>query len=307
MLPGLALENARSADDCATYANVVRSYPGTPEAEEATRLRHARYEGALASLTARGGQARTLEFFRQLFAHLEAHEEAEVLVRFRAPSASTLSALDELLARQNGPGVEPIAPAFTASRARTRETIVYDRLRDAFAEVAPRDVLPLDHGMRLPEVLTEQQIAERLAAESDFGASTEELEALAARLHEDNDPPVLGPEIRIDYEVVPTGDLFVLETRPLFDDPRFGGVGAELPPDRRFAGFRVDFDVRMRLPAPEGGVAPAPVTLRFSVAPPETLPLGTPTERSTAEVYELLATAAFDRLSAELSRAFFGG
>jgi hypothetical protein len=69
----------------------------------------------------------------------------------------------------------------------------------------------------------------------------------------------------------------------------------------------MDFTVEMRLPVPEGGEAPAPVTLRFSVAPPETLPFGTPTERSTAEVYELLATAAFDGLSAELSRAFFGG
>lgn len=297
LLPGLALANAREQNDVASLTNVIRTYPGTPEANTASELRHGRYVAALDSLRARGGRAEVLAYFERLFGYLESHDAPEVLVRFRAPSATFLTALDELLGRQNGGDVEPIAPSFSARPSRMRETIVYDRLQAGFRAVVDADVLPLDHGVRLPDRLSEAEVAARIQSEMDLGASPEELTALSARLHEDNDPPALldgtAPEIRIDYEVVPTGDIYVLDGAP----SPYGG-----PPDppRRFAGFRIDFVVELRL-----GSEPQRPILRFSVTPPASMMVGD-VDPSASTIYERLASAAFDQLGSELTGAFFG-
>lgn len=288
VLPGLALAHAREEDDVPSYSTVVTGYPGTPEATEAARLRHGRYTDALAAITARGAAPEALAFFDRLFTTLEETSGgSEVLVRFRMPSSRSLTELDEALARTNGERIEPISPSFSRRASRLRESVVYDRLRAAFAGVVPDDVLPLDHASRLPDRPSEAEIEERIA-EVPFPDEVAERARIAAEI----DDPREVPEIRIDYEVLPTDTVYEMTV--------VGGSYDE--PARLFAGFRVDFDIEMRL-----GLAPERHTLRFSVEPPERLSLSRSAGPPTAEsVYEELASAAFDRLGAELSEALFG-
>ncbi len=301
LMPGLALANAREHDDIDSFNSVIEGYPGTPEADEATRLRHVRYGNALEALRTRGSRRELLAFFEQLFGYLEAHPGREVRVRFRAPATTALEALDLEVRRRNRVDIEPIAPAFMARANRVRETMVYDRLRRGFAEFADPDVLPLAHGVGLPWRMSDADIRERLAAERDLGSSDDELAALDRMLHEQNDPAAEHPEIRIDYSVVPTGDVYVLET---IGFGGYGGYGAPIEP-RRFAGFRMDFVVELRLPDALGET-PRP-TMRFSVEPPESLPVDRgSSESSSRAMYDLLATAAFDQLGEQLARALYG-
>lgn len=317
LMPGLALANAREHDDIDSFNSVITGYPGTPEAEEATRLRHARYASALEALRARGSRREILSFFERLFTYLEAHPGREVRVRFRAPSTAALAALDAEVARRNRADVEPIAPAFQARANRTRETMVYDRLRRGFAELAEPDVFPLRHGIRLAERLSEADIATQLAMVRDAGGTAEDVAETEASLRLQNDPPTEVPEIRIDYAVVPSGDVYVLETVGYYG-AGLGGLGIDAP--RRFAGFRMDFVVELRMAdeADHDGSAAAagdparadtgerPV-MRFSVAPPESLPVDRGRDDpSSRAMYDLLATAAFDQLGEELARALYG-
>jgi hypothetical protein len=298
LMPALALAGAREHDDIDSFNSVIAGYPGTPEAEEATRLRHVRYANALEALANRGSRRELLAFFERLFAHLEAHPGGEVRVRFRAPATVALEALDAEVTRRNRADVEPIALAFQTRSNRVRETMVYDRLRRGFAEFADPDVLPLGHGVGLPWRMSEPDIDARVALDRELGSTEEELAALEAMLLEQNDPPTEVPEIRIDYAVVPTGDVYVLET---VGYDRYGTYGVPDAP-RRFAGFRMDFVVELRLAG-----EPDRPSMRFSVAPPESLPVDRSREDpSSRAIYDLLATAAFDQLGEQLARALYG-
>lgn len=298
-LPRLALAEAVRSGEADAYTYVIREYAGTPEAEEASRRRHARYESALASLLARGGRDEAAAFFRALFAYLEAHDGPEVLVRFRTPSNAQLHRFDALVDETQNEVVEPIAPSFSRRLSMQREGLVLDRFNTALEPLVPRDVLRLARGTNLPDAPSEEEI-ERLVAE----LPEEERAAERARILERAEDDSAEPEIRIDYTVVPSGDVYVTSTPvlPRIGDPWRPGAGEPEVDRRMFAAFRVLFAIEMRVP----GVAERH-RFALEVQPDEHVRVDGGEDRPTdATVYEVLATSAFDRLGEELSAAFLG-
>ncbi|UJR81373.1 hypothetical protein [Sandaracinus amylolyticus] len=295
-MPRLALEEARRSDDAGAYAYVAREYAGTPEGDEARRLHHARYERALEALIVRGARPEVTAFLRALFAHLEAHEDASVLVRFRTPSSEALRIFDALVDESQNVPIEPIAPSFSRRLSVQREALVFDRLNTAFEPLVPRDVMHLARGANLPDVPSEEQILLRLE-----GVPEEEHEAMRAAILAEAEDEGTAPEIRIEYTIVPTGDVYVSSpVAPRFD--AFGGLDVEHD-ERRFAAFLVRFAIEMRIPgASERNV------FELVVQPDEHVRVdggsGAPSEST---IYEVLATSAFDRLGDGLTTAFLGG
>ncbi|MFO0714527.1 MAG: hypothetical protein U0353_32095 [Sandaracinus sp.] len=313
-LPRLALEAAIAADDVGSYAFVAREHPGTSEAAEASRRRTDRYARVLDALVTRGGRAEAIAFFRALFAYLEAHETHDVLVRFRTPSSELLRDFDRVASDLAEQPVEPIGPSFSRRLSERREALVFDRLRTAFEQVAPRDVLPVVRGQQLPDALSDEERAAMLAPYLD---DPDGLRAATEALDRDRDADSGEPEIRIDYEIVPDGRLFT-SSRERVGDPALAAALGRLgldrpdeidePDDRAFAGFLVRFDIEMRTPLEPGATEPPPrARFRVEVAPPPSFELDAGEGRASASaVYEAMATEAFDRLGAELSAAFFG-
>jgi hypothetical protein len=315
-LPRLALDAAIAADDVGSYAHVMREHPGTAEAAEASRRRAARYETVLESLVPRGGRPEAVRFFRALFAYLEGHETHDVLVRFRTPSNEELRGFDRIASEVAGRPVEPIAPSFSRRLSEQREALVFDRLRTAFAAVAPSDVLPIVRGRQLPSRSTPEAREALLAEvpEEERAARAEEL----ARAEEDESGE---PELRIAYEVVPDGRVYTADApaAPSFEgDPALrealarlgldaaGSRGSLLDrpvvDDRAFVGFRVRFEIDMRTPG-------SPERARFDVEvapPPSFVVQGGEDLASDRTIYEAMVTEAFDRLGVELERALFG-
>ncbi len=321
----LQLRRLRSAAGVSHHWEVLREHPGTPQAREAARRRSARYAQVLGEIVARGGRAEAIAFFRALFAWLEAHETHDVLVRFRTPSSEVLRDFDRIASELAERAVEPIAPSFSRRLSEQREALVFDRLRAAFAEVAPRDVLPVVRGTQLPDALTAEQRESLLAPHAGDPAA---LAAATEALERDQDDDSGEPEIRIVYEVVPDGRLFTSSPEdPLAGrqgDPRLrealARMGMRLPgedereeDDRAFAGFRVVFDIEMRAPASASIDAtpstdpPARARFRVEVAPPPSFTMtGGEDLASRGAIYEAMASEAFDRLGAELLSGFFG-
>lgn len=324
-LPELSLAGAIEADDVGSYAFVVREHPGTTQAAEAARRRSERYAHVLGEIIDRGGREEAIAFFRALFAYLEAHETHDVLVRFRTPSSEVLRDFDRIASELAERSVEPIAPSFSRRLSEQRETLVFDRLREAFAEVAPRDVLPVVRGPQLPFVLTTEQRTEYLAPHAE---DAEALAAATAALDRDQDADSGEPEIRIDYEVLPDGRIYTSSPDPAMPsvrgDPelaealaRMGIRRPDLQPlqdDRAFVGFRIRFDIEMRTPASspaatDGSQPTPPPRARFSVevAPPPSFHIDAGEDLASAgAIYEAMATEAFDRLGVELLHGFFG-
>jgi hypothetical protein len=322
LLPGLSLAAAIEADDVGSYAFVMREHPGTPQAEEATRRGSARYAQVLGELVARGGREEAIGFFRALFGWLEVHETHDVLVRFRTPSSEVLRDFDRIASELAEREVEPIAPSFSRRLSEQREALVFDRLRAAFAEVAPRDVLPIVRGRQLPAALTTEQRESLLAPHADDPAA---LATATEALERDQDDDSGEPEIRSVYEVVPDGRLFTSTPEDaragMQGDPplreALARMGMRMPgqepmqrDDRAFVGFRIVFDIEMRTPASTAAAlasAPRRARFRIEVAPPPSFTMtGGEDLASRSAVYEAMATEAFDRLGAELLHGFFG-
>lgn len=305
-LPRLALDDAIRSGDAAAYTFVMHAHAGTPEAEEARRRRHARYEDALASLTERGGRPEVIAFLRALFAYLEAHDGPAVAVRFRTPSDAALRRFDALVARTQNDAVEPIAPSFSRRLSMQREAIIFDRLHAALEPLVPRDVLRLGRGANLPEQPSPEDIEEQVALYPE-----EEREAARAQILERAEDARDEPEIRIDYVVEPSGAVYEDAGGDLGDSP-LAGLDPELlarlvggvpsRETRRFAGFLVTFVVEMRIPD-----APERHSFVITVQPDDSISIeGGTGAPSDATVYEVLATTAFDRLGTELTAAFVG-
>ncbi|MDQ3034045.1 MAG: hypothetical protein M3Y87_16640, partial [Myxococcota bacterium] len=310
-LPRLALADAITSADVGAFTFVMHAHPGTPEADEAQRRRHARYEDALESLAVRGGRPEVIAFLRALFAYLEAHDGPAVAVRFRTPSNASLRSFDAAVARTENEVVEPIAPSFSRRVSMQREAIILDRLNAALGPLVPRDVLHLARGANLPEQPSPEEIEEQLAALPE-----DERDAERARILERAEDERDDPEIRIDYVVLPTGDVY--EDREIAEIPSLPDVDpARLDPallaalgiaspgsrePRRFAAFLVTFVIEMRIPG-----APERHSFVITVQPDDSISIRGGTETPTdATVYEVLATTAFDRLGTELTAAFVG-
>ncbi len=325
-LPRLALASAIEADDVGSYAFVMREHPGTPEATEAARRRSERYTRVLDEIVLRGGRPEAITFFRALFAYLEAHETHDVLVRFRTPSSEVLRDFDRIASELAERPVEPISPSFSRRLSEQREALVFDRLREAFIGIAPRDVLPVVRGTQLPSQLTPEQRAVYLAPHLE---DREALAAATAALDHDQDDDSGEPEIRILYDVLPDGRIFTSSPDPAIPatmgDPalaaalaRMGIHRPDLAPavqeDRRaFVGFRIRFDIEMRTPTPPTTDAATPATpgpratFSIDVAPPPSVHIEAGDDLASAgAIYEAMATEAFDQLGAELLRGFFG-
>lgn len=305
-LPRLALAEARRTDAADAYIYVIHQYPGTPEAEEAARRRHARYEAALASLLARGGREEAASFLRVLFAYLEAHDGPQVLVRFRTPMSDALRRFDALVSEGQNERVEPIAPSFSRRLSEQREALVFDRLNAALEPLVPRDVLRIARGGNLPAIPTEEEIETRLA-ELPPELTEEERAAERARILEHAERDSGEPEIRIDYAIVPTGDVYVTSTPvlPAYDDV-FGAGGvmrrAPEPDRRRFAAFVIAFEIEMRVPGSEERHS-----FTIEVQPDAHVSVdGGEAAPTDATIYEVLATSAFDRLAVGLESALLG-
>ncbi|AKF05937.1 hypothetical protein [Sandaracinus amylolyticus] len=297
VMPRLALEEARRADDAGAYAYVAREHAGTPEGEEARRLHHARYERALESLLARGARPEVAAFLRALFAYLEAHDDASVLVRFRTPSSEALRVFDAMVdASQNVP-IEPIAPSFSRRLSVQREALVFDRLNTAFEPLVSRDVMRIVRGPNLRDVPTADEILARLESVPE-----EERDARRAAILAEADDEGPDPEIRIEYTIVPTGDVYVSSpvTRPFFPS-RLDELEPE-EDERRFAAFLVRFAIEMRIPGASERHA-----FELVVQPDEHVRVdGGADAPSDGTIYEVLATSAFDRLGDGLTSAFLG-
>lgn len=307
ILPRLALAVAVQQNEVGSYAYVMREHPGTPEAAEAQTRRAARYHEVLETILARHGRQEASAFFRALFAYYEANDHApDVSIRFRTPSSEVLRIFDGLTQQDSELDVQPIAPSFSRRISMQRESLVFDRLRTAFARVAPSDVLPVALGRNLPYVMTADERELQLSEVPE-----EEREATLARwaIEEDDDSGM--PEIRVTYEIEPDGHVYqsrepideLTAERRALRDLQAALEGRESGPDTRaFAGFRILFDIELRMP----GEATRP-HFTFEIAPPPSIMVDGGEERARdATVYEVMITGAFDYLGVELERAFFG-
>ncbi len=295
-LPVMSLREAIATDDVGAYTYVIHQYPGTPQALEATRRRHARYETARASGNG-GREAEATAFLAALFGYLEAQEGPDVLVRFRTPDSEMLSAFDDAVRSRNDEPIERIAPSFSYRLNAQREMLVFDRLVSAFARIAPNDVLALAHGRPLQPALGEVALAAQLMELPEEERTDEE-----ARLRAAADDDSGAPEIRVLYDVLPTFGVFdLVETSDPLADLLGGSIGRRPAAPRHFAGFVVHFDVEMRVPG-------EPTRRRFEldVEPPASFLVDGGEESPTVgTIYELMATRAFDQLGERLVAAFF--
>ena len=305
VLPRLALALAIQQNDVSSYAYVMREHPGTPEARDAQTRRAARYQEVLEGILARHGRDEATAFFRALFAYYESNDHApDVAIRFRTPSSEVLRIFDLLTQTDTELDVQPLAPSFSRRISTQREALAFDRLRTAFAAVAPSDVLPIALGRNLPERSTADQ---RELALSEV--PEEERGATIARWATEEDDDSGLPEIRVTYEVEPDGRVYQethAELTPLEQRQRAlrdALEGREEGPDTRaFAGFRILYDIELRMP----GVAEHPHFM-LTIAPPPSFTVEGGEERARdATICEVMITSAFDELGAEMERAFFG-
>ena len=95
-------------------------------------------------------------FMGRLLAWLEAHDSPPVRVRFLAPSAEVLVAIDQNLdvfgeVQGVTGGIAPVSPHFTEARSAPRETRITQVLQRGFAPIFPEDVMQLEHAGRVDE------------------------------------------------------------------------------------------------------------------------------------------------------------
>jgi hypothetical protein len=277
-LPRLAFKEAQAKKTVSAIREFQKEFPGSVVDTDAKKAVHDLF---VATLTAFKPQASTadpkmLPFVERLLAYLEAKESPDVKVSFRLIKSPSLAAADKILATKT-PGLPSIpgiggagtvaaaSSHFSEERSVKREAAIVTALQQAFGKIFPSDVLNLEQGERRSEATPK-------------GAMVGE------------------PTIDIDYEVGWSGSTYSSEKS-----------------GREFVGIRVDFQAAMRLPG-----EPEKEALRFKLAvePPEhfTVNYSSPfIDRTLLEsagpsdttVYEVMASRAFEQLSAKLRGVFF--
>ncbi|MGF1468851.1 MAG: hypothetical protein ACFCGT_22220 [Sandaracinaceae bacterium] len=157
-LPEAAFREARQSGTVSSLRRFVSRYPDNPHVGEARAAIHERFvqvrRDFLAS--AASGDPRMPRFMGHLLDWLEAHDSPPIEVRFFAPSADALRAIDlnlGRLAQEEGVrgGIAPVSVHFTPERSAQRETSITRGLQRGFAAVFPEDVMALRHAVRTAE------------------------------------------------------------------------------------------------------------------------------------------------------------
>lgn len=277
-LPRLAFKEAQEKGTVSALREVQKEFPGSVVDADVKKEIHALFAS---TLTAFKGQASTadpkmLPFVERLLVYLETKESPDVKVSFRIIKSPSLAAADKILASSapavpalpglSGAGTVAAASShFSEERSQKREAAIVTVLQQAFGTIFPSDVLNLEQGERRTEATPK-------------GAMVSE------------------PTIDIDYEVGWSGSTYSSEKS-----------------GREFVGIKMDFQAAMRLPG-----EPEKEALKFKLAvePPEhfTVNYSSPfIDRTLLEsagpsdttVYEVMASRAFEQLSAKLRGVFF--
>lgn len=152
MLAPAALREARHKMTVTAFRCVVKDYPNTPEAKEATTLIHEAFVDSMNRfrLLAAPNDPRMMPFMEALVTYLEKHDSPPILVRFRRPRTADLEKADAFYQEKlKGKTYLPIAPNFTVKAADSREEIIHDQLVRGFSTCFANDVLSFEAGPNL--------------------------------------------------------------------------------------------------------------------------------------------------------------
>lgn len=279
-LPRLVFKEAQEKGTVSALRELLKEFPGSVVDAEAKKAIHDLFVSTLTAFKPQASTAdpKMLPFVERLLVYLEAKDSPDVKVSFRIIKSPSLAAADKILANSSGAAGLPDIPGlggagkvaaasshFSEERSQKREAAIVTVLQQAFGTIFPSDVLNLEQGERRADATPK--------------------DAMAAE-----------PTIDIDYEVGWSGSTYSSEKS-----------------GREFVGIKIGFQAAMRLPG-----EPEKEALRFKLAvePPEhfTVNYSSPfIDRTLLEsagpsdttVYEVMASRAFEQLSAKLRGVFF--
>ncbi|MCB9594619.1 MAG: hypothetical protein H6719_17935 [Sandaracinaceae bacterium] len=158
LLPEAAFAEARREGTVSALRTFVREHPDSARVEEARAAIHERFVQVRQDFLSQAatGDPTMPVFMGRLLAWLEAHDSPPVRVRFLAPSAEVLVAIDQNLdvfgeVQGVTGGIAPVSPHFTEARSAPRETRITQVLQRGFAPIFPEDVMQLEHAGRVDE------------------------------------------------------------------------------------------------------------------------------------------------------------
>ena len=222
---------------------------------------------------------KSVAFIEQLFEYQEAHGSPPLDVRFRPPDLDGLSKVDKRLSQTFG--TESSAAATLLGEDTTKRG------------VGPKNVHPI-----APSFTDERMIPREKLIVADlqkaFGGvfHNDILELRYGERIGAEEPPFTQPTMEVAYTVNPSGSIYTSEN------------GADA-----YVGIVIEFIVSLRMP----GEA-EPLRFPLEVKPPHTFEvqytrfssLSLDTGPSTEQVYETMASLAFEALDGKLHEVFFG-
>lgn len=256
-LPRVAFEEVRLKKSVTALRALLKRFPNAGLKPDVAKEVHALYQQALSRFAAQAATSDPdlMGSMTQLLQVLEERGDPHVGIRFIRPTNEALAQMDERIklnaSRLGGRQVIPAAAHFASDSAAVREARIVTGLRSGFATIFPNDVLSL----------------------TQVGATDKRL-----------------PVLTIDYQIEPSGQLYVLEKT-----------------DRAFVGLVARFQSGLQV-----GASTQPWRFNMEVEPPEHFRVDYTRQKdepavgpADSQVYSVMAERAFDALSSKMRAAFF--
>lgn len=273
-LPRAALAGAKRQATVSALRAFLAKYPKSVVDAEAREAIHGLFAKTVADFErqASSDNAAVRPFMGRLLAYLEAHDSPPVHVRFATPTASSLAAVDALLAKLSKEEIAPIAGHFGEASSTPRERAIVGVLGKAFSSIFPADVLSLTDG-KAPATV-------------------------ARALEPARTPTPDSPTFEIAYDVKWSGSIYESEKRAR----KFVGIQISFDVAMKIPGDTEPLALALVVEPPDHFSVE---TTSFSGLGDVDL-LGTKAgEPSDGLVYDVMALRAFDQLSSTLRGAFF--
>jgi hypothetical protein len=268
LLPAAAFREAKEDGTVTALRYFLGDYPEGEHTAAAKEAIHALFTEALSDFRAQAAASPELiPFMQKLLAYQEANDSPAMQIRFRAPGAESLSALDELLAKEEirkAAGIDkkmaPVSPYFSDEYSIPREEVIASLLEDAFGEIFPSDILEVVRSTRI------------------------------------TDPPGTAferPTIEVFYEIATSGRIYASPG----EDRAYVGIAFQFRVSLWIPGEGRPYSFRFAVEPPEK----FSVEYKSSYAGFDASPYGP----SDDQIYGVMALRAFDTLAAKLQRSFF--
>lgn len=255
-IPRVALEEVKKKRSVTALRALLKRYPKAGLQNEVAAEVHALYQASLAKFAAQAATSdpTLLPSMTALLNVLELRGDPVVGIRFKRPSNDAMAEMDARLkkneARLEGKTIIPAAAHFASDTAAAREARIVSNLQAGFRMIFPNDVLSLQ----------------------TVGDSDQRL-----------------PVLTIDYQIEPSGDMYVSDSG-----------------ERAFVGLVARFQSGLKV-----GADVDPWRFNVEVKPPERFEVNSQTRAVThngppdSAVYSVMAERAFDTLAAQMRAAFF--